>query len=1119
MLFKDVSEVHNLAVSLLGKPELFDRVVKGSIEAALKRHRASSLSSSPIGRDVGDEGGLRVINAREFPRDVPPQEYVVDSLIPVGHVTTLYGSGGSTKSILAMSLAMAASRGDASWLGLGMSGKSFKSIYVDFELLLRDQVRRSRQLSEGAGHNGDLPDNFNYLAAGGRPPSEVFGYLFDYCKDHRVQMLVIDSVGMAMSGDASAYRDVVSFFRELDRFRIELGCTIILIDHQANLSAGENYQSKAAFGSSYKGNLTRSRVQVEPREQAQNKRRIVLRHNKANFTNYVDPFEVEVTFSDEKIELTPQKMSEADLMQEQQLPAWKRGLIHIYDDRTPKGKDDMAEVLGVTPGTASNVLSELRKEGYAEYHGEASGNQPRQVVITKTGIDYVETFLAEYRGKSKKDKDGGDEGDDDGPPAASSSSLPPIEDDGDDRTVKVTVPLTSASALQKIIEALDGVEKVALDLETMPPDGWVFEVAAAYRLWRKGLKGKPTPDRKRAKWDDLKEKTYRKYAVDIETARVRLVSLATHEGLNEVIDAAKVDVVPLLDALKDKTLITHNGAFDLGILRERYGYVHDGKVLDTQLLYVLHHYAEAGDRSQISGGKWRVPDPMTTRIDLYGTGKKTVGMSALGAVVKKYLGVALDKSDQASDWSVPDLTADQVSYALMDTRVLLDLSTALIQKLEGLGMGQVVDLESRAFAAQIAMQLNGFPADIETAKAMAERYRVEGQDALEELNALLPDDKAPGGGAWNWSRSEDIRAVLRLLGASQIDHEDYPRTENTAQPSTSASALATIEQPEPAARWVRAYLKYLGIHKRYRDFASKYAGLIKDGRMRGRFATISTGRLNCQKPNLQQVPKRGHLQTQEGMRIRDIFRPAPGDVFIVADFAQVELLLAATIAQRETGMEGHMLRVFEDAKIDIHTETAASMLKKPVEDVFKDERTLAKAVNFGLIYGAKAETLLEYARDSYGIKDMSLSDATRYRTAFFERYPELLAWHELVEKRCLKGRGYSTTPLGRRRKLPKWASSGSIASTTAKNSPVQGAGADAIKLTLARLFEDRHNCPGNPRLNCCIHDEVVLSVAEEHKEAAVSWVEEHMAAAERAAIVDPKSPIVVDVEAKYSWGG
>jgi DNA polymerase-1 len=183
------------------------------------------------------------------------------------------------------------------------------------------------------------------------------------------------------------------------------------------------------------------------------------------------------------------------------------------------------------------------------------------------------------------------------------------------------------------------------------------------------------------------------------------------------------------------------------------------------------------------------------------------------------------------------------------------------------------------------------------------------------------------------------------------------------------------------------------------------------------------------------------------------------------------------------------------------------------------ERTLAKAINFGLIYGCSAKKLEEVAKNDYGVANMTRKKAEKYRTAFFEKYPEFTEWHKQVSEQCTKKQQYATTPRGRRRKLPKWDKAGEIAFTTAVNHPVQGAGADAIKLTLAKLFKDRRNCPGNPELNCTVHDEVILSVKTEHADAAKAWVEKHMADAEREAVMDLESPIAVDVKAKESWGG
>jgi hypothetical protein len=133
--------------------------------------------------------------------------------------------------------------------------------------------------------------------------------------------------------------------------------------------------------------------------------------------------------------------------------------------------------------------------------------------------------------------------------------------------------------------------------------------------------------------------------------------------------------------------VTHNGTFDLGVLRSRYGYVHEGRVQDTQLLYILHHYAAGGDRTKPDKGMWKLPDPRDTKVDLYGTGKKDVGMTSLAHVAHKYLGRLMDKGAQKSDWSRATLSKEQVRYALEDTSVLLELVEVLTSELHDLGMG------------------------------------------------------------------------------------------------------------------------------------------------------------------------------------------------------------------------------------------------------------------------------------------------------------------------------------------------------------------------------------------------------------------------------------------------
>ncbi len=157
----------------------------------------------------------------------------------------------------------------------------------------------------------------------------------------------------------------------------------------------------------------------------------------------------------------------------------------------------------------------------------------------------------------------------------------------------------------------------------------------------------------------------------------------------------------------------------------------------------------------------------------------------------------------------------------------------------------------------------------------------------------------------------------------------------------------------------------------------------------------STGRMSCAKPNLQNLPR------DPGYRA--CFRPAEGKVMIKADYEQIELRIAAEMAP-----DARMKRAFIEGK-DLHMTTATHLLGKEVEDVTPDERQLAKAVNFGLLYGMGAKALAKYARTSFG-QDLDESEATDIRRRYFKAYPGIRNWQQL------QGRKTETRPaLGRRR--------------------------------------------------------------------------------------------------------
>jgi DNA polymerase-1 len=222
-------------------------------------------------------------------------------------------------------------------------------------------------------------------------------------------------------------------------------------------------------------------------------------------------------------------------------------------------------------------------------------------------------------------------------------------------------------------------------------------------------------------------------------------------------------------------------------------------------------------------------------------------------------------------------------------------------------------------------------------------------------------------------------------------------------------------------------------------------------------------------------------------------------VLVKADYSQIELRLAAKIAGDRA-----MIAAYARGD-DLHALTARQVLGRA--EVTKADRQTAKAVNFGLLFGAGAKTLAAYARSSYGVA-MTEAEAGVYRRKFFATYPGLRAWHDRAgATRCLAV--CTHTVLGRRR-------SGVTSFTEKLNSPVQGSAADGLKAALALLWERRAECPtAVPVL--FVHDEVVVEVDEAGADAARAWLVGAMVDGMRP-FCDPV-PVEVEATVARTWGG
>jgi len=275
-----------------------------------------------------------------------------------------------------------------------------------------------------------------------------------------------------------------------------------------------------------------------------------------------------------------------------------------------------------------------------------------------------------------------------------------------------------------------------------------------------------------------------------------------------------------------------------------------------------------------------------------------------------------------------------------------------------------------------------------------------------------------------------------------------------------------------------------------------------DGRMRPHLHPLATdsGRFACSRPNLQQVPAE---HTAPGLRA--CFVPAPGMVFIIADYAQIELRVAAQLAPCAA-----MRQVFRDGR-DPHRATAATLAGKPESEISAHERKLAKAVNFGFLFGMGARRFQEYALNNYGLV-LDAAAAQAARDAFFATFPGIAAWHRKIgnmEPRSHREDITVTTALGRRKRFP----AGHFSFNAALNIPVQGTAAEGFK----RAMIDLHAAlaPLGGRGVLCVHDEYLAEVPEDRAEAARTLVQSTMEAA--MATVVPGVPIVAEAHVARSW--
>ncbi len=443
--------------------------------------------------------------------------------------------------------------------------------------------------------------------------------------------------------------------------------------------------------------------------------------------------------------------------------------------------------------------------------------------------------------------------------------------------------------------------------------------------------------------------------------------------------------------------------------------------------------------------------------------------------------------NQRSMRSLPP--AEAYEYACEDADITLQLKNALEPRLKEAGVEKLFhEIEMPLVRVLAAMEMNGVRIDTGSLAETSQELTRRMQELEKEIHALAGEE-------FNIASPKQVGDIL--FGKMQITEK--PKKTKTGQYVTSEEVLQSLRQKNPI---VDKILQHRGLKKLLGTYVDALPKLIN--RQTGHIHTsfnqtiTSTGRLSSSDPNLQNIPVRG----EDGKEIRKAFIPDDGCLFFSADYSQIELRVMAHLSGDE-----NMARVFREGH-DLHAATAATIYRKDIRDVTRDERTKSKRANFGIIYGITVFGLAERL-------DIERSEAKQLIDGFFETFPKV---HDYMEhsKQVARAQGYAETVFHRRRYLPDINSRNAVvrnyAERNAINAPIQGSAADIIKVAMIRIHRRFEELGLKSKMILQVHDELNFSVFPEEKDTVEKIVIGEMQNAYQLSV-----PLIADCGWGANW--
>ena len=429
-----------------------------------------------------------------------------------------------------------------------------------------------------------------------------------------------------------------------------------------------------------------------------------------------------------------------------------------------------------------------------------------------------------------------------------------------------------------------------------------------------------------------------------------------------------------------------------------------------------------------------------------------------------------------------DLDFDKLgNFMASEINAIYDAKDKLVDKLNEYHMYDLYkEIEIELSKVLADMEIVGFVTD----KKVLEELK-EGIDAdIDELTQEIYD---LSGSEFNINSTKQLGEVL-------FKDLELPVIKKTKTGfSTDASVLEKLRDKHQIIPKIERYRELFKLRSTYIEGLEK--AIDDDGRIRSTFRQniAATGRLSSQDPNLQNLP----IKTDEGRLIRKAFKAEEGKILIDADYSQIELRILASLSGDE-----HMIDAFVNGD-DIHRKTASKVFHTPLEEVTKRQRSEAKAVNFGIIYGIS----------DYGLSqnlNISRKEAKEYIDNYMASYPSIKEYMDSIVEKA-KEDGYVETLFKRRRYVPEINSRNfnvrSFGQRVALNTPIQGTAADIIKIAMIETYKNLKKEKIDAKIILQIHDEIILEASKEDEDRAIEILRESMESAANLEV-----PLIVDID-------